>query len=33
MKTLYTRIVLTVFMILLLSGAIALLVSNVAYYV
>ncbi|WP_214802531.1 HAMP domain-containing sensor histidine kinase [Exiguobacterium sp. s194] len=33
MKTLYTRIVLTVFMILLLSGAIALFVSNVAYYV
>lgn len=32
MRTLYTRIVLTVFMILLLSGAIALLVSNVAYY-
>ncbi|TCI30731.1 HAMP domain-containing histidine kinase [Exiguobacterium sp. SL-10] len=33
MKTLYTRIVLTVFMILLLSGAIALLVSNIAYHV
>lgn len=33
MKSLYTRIVLTVFMILLLSGAIALLVSNIAYYV
>lgn len=33
MKTLYTRIVLTVFMILLLSGALALLVSNIAYYV
>ncbi|MCC5891207.1 HAMP domain-containing sensor histidine kinase [Exiguobacterium sp.] len=33
MKTLYTRIVLTVFFILLASGAIALLVSNVAYYV
>lgn len=32
MKTLYTRIVLIVFMILLLSGAIALLVSNFAYY-
>lgn len=32
MNSLYSRIVLTVFMILLLSGAIALLVSNVAYY-
>ncbi|WP_047375745.1 HAMP domain-containing sensor histidine kinase [Exiguobacterium sp. ZOR0005] len=33
MKTLYTRIVLTVFLILIASGAVALLVSNVAYYV
>lgn len=32
MSSLYTRIVVTVFMILLLSGAIALLISNVAYY-
>ena len=32
MKTLYTRIIVTMFFILLLSGAISLLVSNVAYY-
>lgn len=33
MKTLYTRIVLTVFLFLLLSGALSLLVSNVVYHV
>lgn len=32
MKTLYTRIILTMFFILLISGAISLLISNVAYY-
>lgn len=32
MKTLYTRIILTMFFILLVSGAISLLISNVAYY-
>ncbi|WP_455331262.1 sensor histidine kinase [Exiguobacterium profundum] len=32
MKTLYTRIIVTMFLILLLSGAISLLISNVAYY-
>lgn len=32
MNSLYTRIVLSVFFILVLSGAIALLISNVAYY-
>ncbi|WP_214878354.1 HAMP domain-containing sensor histidine kinase [Exiguobacterium sp. ERU653] len=32
MKTLYTRIIVTMFLILLLSGAVSLLFSNVAYY-